>query len=337
MSEKWTILLPEPIEAEAKALLEASGARIVEAPDKSPATVAGLMPEADAIVLRTGIKMSAELLARGERLKTVSRTGAGFDNVDVAAATGRGVIVSSSLGANTSTVAEHATALMFALYKRLPTLDAETRKGNFKIRYAYLPRDMRGKTLGVIGFGRIGSEIARACHDSFGMRIVSHDEYLPASAKDSYASWVEFTGLDDLCARSDIVTIHVPLTEGTRNLIDAARLATMKSDAVIVNTSRGGIIDERALAEALNAGKLGGAGLDVFEDEPPKEGNPLFACKNAILTPHAAALTQECVVRMAILGAQRVIDLMHGYLPDNVANPEVLKQERWKALVPKPR
>jgi D-3-phosphoglycerate dehydrogenase len=126
--------------------------------------------------------------------------------------------------------------------------------------------------------------------------------------------------------------MHVPLTDGTRGLINAQRLSLMKKDAIIVNTSRGGVIDEKALAEALNAGNLGGAGLDVFEDEPPKADNPLLACDKAILTPHAAALTQECVVRMAVLGAQRVIDMMNGFVPDNIANPEVLKQERWKGL-----
>jgi D-3-phosphoglycerate dehydrogenase len=335
MNEKWTVLLPEPIEAEARTLLENSGVLVVQAPDKSPETVGPLMANADAVVLRTGIRMSAELLAKGDRLKMVSRTGAGFDNVDVDAATARGVIVSSSIGANTTTVAEHALALIFSLYKQLPVLDRETRKGNFKVRYAYLSRDLRGKTLGVIGIGRIGSEIARACCDSFGMKVIAHDEFLPEKVKAELSSWVEFTSLDDLCARSDVITIHVPLTAGTRGLIGAARLALMKKDAVIVNTSRGGVIDENALADALNAGRLGGAGLDVFDEEPPKADNPMLSCERAILTPHAAALTQECVVRMAELGSQRVIDLMHGYLPENVANPAVLKLERWNALAKK--
>jgi D-3-phosphoglycerate dehydrogenase len=332
MSKPWTVLLPEPIEAEARQLLEDSGARVILSPDKSPATVAPLMAEADAVVLRTGIKMSADLVALGTTLKTISRTGAGFDNVDVKAATEHGVIVSSSLGANTTTVAEHALALIFSLYKQLPTLDREMRKGNFKVRYDYLSRDLRGKTLGVIGIGRIGTEIAKACHDSFGMKVVAFDEYLPDAVKAKLSSWVDFVALDGLCAVSDVITMHVPLTDGTRGLINAQRLSLMKKDAIIVNTSRGGVIDEKALAEALNAGNLGGAGLDVFEDEPPKADNPLLACDKAILTPHAAALTQECVVRMAVLGAQRVIDMMNGFVPDNIANPEVLKQERWKGL-----
>lgn len=335
MKDQWTVLLPEPIESEALQLLEESGARVVRASDKNPATVAPLMADADAVVLRTGIKMTSELMERGGRLKTISRTGAGFDNVDVSAATSRAVIVTSSLGANTSTVAEHALALIFSLYKQLPALDRETRKGNFKVRYSYLSRDLRGKTLGVIGFGRIGSEIAKACCNSFGMKVIAHDEYLPEHVVRDLSPWVEFMGLDELCTRADIMTMHVPLTEGTRSLIGAPRLALMKKDAVIINTSRGGVIDEKALAEALNSGRLGGAGLDVFEDEPPKLDNPLFTCENAILTPHAAALTQECVVRMAVLGVKRVIDLMNGFQPENIANPEVLKLDQWKGLIRK--
>ena len=140
MNEQWTVLLPEPIEEEAKQLLIDSGLKVVQSPGKDPAVVGPLMVDADAVVLRTGIKMTPELIAQGKKLKTISRTGAGFDNVDLKAATEHGVIVSSSLGVNTTTVAEHALALIFALYKQLPTLDRETRKGNFKIRYAYLPR-----------------------------------------------------------------------------------------------------------------------------------------------------------------------------------------------------
>ena len=332
MNEQWTVLLPEPIEEEAKQLLIDSGLKVVQSPGKDPAVVGPLMADADAVVLRTGIKMTPELIAQGKKLKTISRTGAGFDNVDLKAATEHGVIVSSSLGVNTTTVAEHALALIFALYKQLPTLDRETRKGNFKIRYAYLPKDLRGKTLGVIGCGRIGQTIAKACYDSFGMKIVGYDEFLPPAVQKNLSSWIEFVDLGELCRRSDLITMHVPLTDGTRNLINAERLSLMKKDAVIVNTSRGGVIDEVALAAALKAGKLGGAGLDVFDDEPPKADNPLLDCDNALLTPHAAALTTECVVRMAVAGSQRVIDMAAGFNPGNIANPEVLSLERWKGL-----
>ena len=328
-----TVLLPEPIEEEARALLEQGGLKLLASPDKKPESVAALMPQAEAIVLRTGIRLSAELLQLGARLATVSRTGAGFDNVDLAAATAQGAIVTSSIGANTHTVAEHALALILALAKQLPLLDRETRAGNFRARYEYRPRDLRGAVLGVIGFGRIGREVARACASSLGMSVLVFDPYFQPREEDR--SWAGFCGLEDLLARADVVSVHVPLTPETRGLLDAPRLARMKKGALIVNTSRGGLIDEQALARALESGQIGGAGIDVFEREPPEAGNPLLAAAGAILTPHAAALTRDCVVRMAVLAAQRVLDVLDGFLPENVANPEVLQQERWRGLKPR--
>ena len=325
-----TVLLPEPIEEEALALLGERGLNVLASPDKRPETVAALMPRADAVVLRTGLRMSAELIERGERLLTISRTGAGFDNVDLPAATRCGAIVTSSIGANTQTVAEHALALILALAKQLPLLDRETRAGNFQARYDYRPRDLRGAILGVIGFGRIGRELARVCATGLGMKVLVFDPYLEPREQDR--SWVSFCALEDLLARADVVSIHVPLTEQTRGLLDRSRLARMKKGALIVNTSRGGIIDEQALAQALDSGQIGGAGIDVFGREPPEAGNPLLAAPSAILTPHAAALTRECVVRMAVLAVRRVLDVLDGFLPDNVANPEVLHQERWRNL-----
>jgi D-3-phosphoglycerate dehydrogenase len=329
-----TVLLPEPIEEEALALLAGRGLQILASPDKKPESVAALMPQADAVVLRTGLRMSAELIERGQRLATISRTGAGFDNVDLAAATRRGAIVTSSIGANTQTVAEHALALILALAKQLPYLDRETRSGNFRSRFDYRPRDLRGATLGVIGFGRIGREVARACAAGLGMAVLVYDPFLQPRGEDR--SWVAFCGLEDLLARADVVSIHVPLSDQTRGLLDAQRLARMKKGALLVNTSRGGLVDERALAQALASGQLGGAGIDVFEQEPPEAGNPLLTAQRAILTPHAAALTRDCVVRMAVLAAQRVLDVLDGYLPENVANPEVLRQERWQGLQARP-
>ena len=337
MTEKRTVLLPEPIEKEAFELLEAGGAEILTAADPRPETVKPLMPRADAIVLRTGIKITADLLAGADRLMTISRTGAGIDNVDVATATRQGVIVSSSAGANTTTVTEHALALILALYKQLFTLDRQLKKGDFKIRYAYLPRDLRGKTLGVVGFGKIGTEVARACHTVFGMDVLAYDEYLPQPARAALASWVTFTGLEDLCRRSHVVTVHTPLTDETRGLIGRRLLSLMKPEAVIVNTARGGIIDEAALADALERKVIAGAGIDVFEQEPPRPDNPLLRAENVIVTPHTASLTPECTVRLALLGAQRVVDVFQGFVPDNVANAQVLSLDRWKHLRRRPK
>jgi D-3-phosphoglycerate dehydrogenase len=330
-----TVLLPEPIDDEAMKLLGTSGVNVLQAPSKTPEVVKPLMEMADGVVLRTGIRMSAELIESSKNLAAISRTGAGFDNVDIEAANRKGVIVSSSVGVNTHTVAEHTIALILALFKQLFELDSETRSGNFGIRYSYLPRDLRGGTLGVIGFGRIGREVAHICATSFGMRVLAFDKYLADDAKDQDASWVTFCNLSQLLEQSDVVTVHVPMNEETKGLLDAKKIARMKQGAFLVNTSRGGIIDEDALAKALDKGRIRGAGIDVFTQEPPAKTHQFLTTPSVILTPHAAALTENCVKQMAIQAVKRILDQFDGYIPDNIANPEILNNERWSILRPK--
>ncbi len=327
---KYKVLLPQPIEEEARRILEENDLEIILAPECKPETVAPLMGDVHAIVLRTGIQITRELLERADHLLTISRTGGGVDNVDLAAATEKGVIVTSSLGANTTSVIEHALTLILALSKQLFLMDREVRRGNFGIRYKNLPRDLQGRTLGVLGFGRIGSGLAQICQRSFQMKILANDDYLPEEAKNNYKSWVTFTSKEELFRNSDIITIHIPLTDETKGLVEASLLSLMKPDAFLINTSRGGVIKENDLIEALQKKTLAGAGLDVFEHEPIEPDNPLLKMENVILTPHSAALTKECVVRMAVAGAERVVSLLNGRMPEHIANPEVLSQERWK-------
>jgi D-3-phosphoglycerate dehydrogenase len=326
------VLLPQPIEAEALGVLAESGIEVVTAAEPKPEAVGPLMRDAQAIVLRTGIKITRELLACPNDLMTISRTGAGVDNVDLAAATEKGIIVTSSIGANTTSVAEHALALILALFKQLFLMDSEVRKGNFAIRYKNCPTDLRGKTIGIVGFGRIGSLIAQGCHSLFAMKVLAYDVLLSDEQKALYRDWVTFTDLPELCTQADVISIHTPLNPDTRGMFNRRFFEKMKRSAFIVNTSRGGVIDEQDLIEALKGGVIAGAGLDVFESEPLAPGNGLLALGNVILTPHTAALTEECVIRMAVSGAQRVVDLFGGFVPDNVANPEVLALDRWKHL-----
>ena len=164
------------------------------------------------------------------------------------------------------------------------------------------------------------------------MKVLAFDAYLSEAAKEQERSWVCFCGLDQLLERADVVTVHVPLTTETKGLIDSKRIARMRKGALFINTSRGGIVDERALADALTSGILGGAGIDVFSQEPLSPTNPLLSAPSVILTPHVAALTSDCVKRMAVLAAQRLIDQFNGFIPDNVANPEVLINDRWANL-----
>jgi D-3-phosphoglycerate dehydrogenase / 2-oxoglutarate reductase len=332
MEKKMNVLLPQPIEDEAVRFLEKNHVHWVTAGEPKPAIVGPLMKGAQAIILRTGITVTRELLSYPNDLMMISRTGAGVDNVDIPAATEQGIIVTSSIGVNTTSVVEHGLALILALFKQLFLMDGEVRKGNFSIRYKNCPRDLFGKTIGIVGFGRIGSLIARACNTVFDMKVLAYDVFLNDQQKGTYRNWVTFTDLPDLCMHSDVISIHTPLNRDTEKMFNRAFFSGMKRTAFIINTSRGGVIDEQDLIEALREGVIAGAGLDVFENEPIKSGNELLSMKNVILTPHTAALTEECVNRMAVAGAERVVDLFNGFIPENVANPEVLSRGRWKYL-----
>lgn len=327
MSRK--VLLPQPIDDEAREYLEAAGCEVNVAPDPKPETVAALLPGVEAVALRTGIRFDRELIEKANDLKTISRTGGGVDNVDLEAATEAGILVTSSLGVNTSSVIEHCISLMFALYKQLPLMDREVRDNNFKIRYKNLPRDFLGKTIGVIGFGRIGSGLARICRDSFGMKVLAYDAFMPEAVKQEYSGWVKFPELDSLYAEADVISLHIPATPETMGMINSRVLCLMKNDSILINASRGGIVDEAALVNALDEGLIAGAGLDVFENEPVEAESPLLNAENAILTPHTAALTTECVVRMAVSSAKRIVDVFEGRRPDSIANPEVLGHPNW--------
>ncbi len=326
------VLLPQPIEAEALEILQQAGCEIVQSPDPKPETVIPLLAGIRGIVLRTGIQITRELLSHAGELKVISRTGGGFDNVDIRAATEKGIIVTSNVGVNTSSVVEHALALMLALAKHLPVMDRAVRAGRFSIRYQNLPRDLRGKTLGLMGFGRIGSELGRCCHKIFNMKVLAYDPYLPDAVKDSCRDWADFVDFTTLLKTSDVLSIHMPLTDQTRHALGEKEFALMKRDALLLNTSRGPIVNEAALAVALAEKRIAGAGLDVLEQEPPAPGNPLLKLDNVLISPHTAALTRECVIRMATEAAECVVEVLAGREPKNVANPAVLDSAAWKHL-----
>lgn len=327
------VLLPQPIEAEAIDLLEQAGHTVITAPDPKPENVLPLMKNVNAVILRTGIYMSRELIESAEDLQVISRTGGGFDNVDVAAATDNGVIVTSNLGVNSISVCEHVLAMMLALAKKLPVLDQAVRDGDFSIRYQNLSRDINGKTLGLLGFGRIGFQVASACKTIFNMDILACDPFLPEHIKVQYKNLVSFVDKAQLCRRADVISIHVPLTDETYHALSTEEFGLMKSEAIIINTSRGRVVDEKALIAALRKNKIGAAGLDVFSKEPVPADSPLMQLSNTILTPHSAALTSECVIRMATDAAERTLEVLSGKKPLNIANPDVLKAARWQKLI----
>jgi phosphoglycerate dehydrogenase-like enzyme len=257
-------------------------------------------------------------------LKAIVKHGAGVDNIAIPAASAQGVMVANTPGGNNSTaVAEGAVTLMLAVLRRVREMDAVVRENRWDERWKTRLGDLTEARVGLIGFGRIARFTARICGAGFGAEIGAYDPMLPAGE-------IEVAGarpmdLAELLAWADVISIHVPLTEGTRNLIGAAEFARMKPGAVIVNTSRGGIIDEAALADALKAGTIGGAGIDVFEAEPPPADHPLFALDNVVLGPHVAGVTEASMKHMALHCAQVVETILSGERPATLLNPEAVQ------------
>ncbi|OYX18969.1 MAG: 3-phosphoglycerate dehydrogenase [Rhodobacterales bacterium 32-66-9] len=266
------------------------------------------LPKADALVIRTQ-PLSAASIAKAPGLKIVSRHGVGYDAVDVPALNARGIPLCIVGDVNSSGVAEHAMMLVLAATHRLIAADRATRRGDWAWRNGLQTHEVAGKRLLILGFGRIGQKLAGLAR-AFGMEIHAHDPYIPAEQWP--ASAVRDATLAEALAEADAVSLHLPRGEG--HVLGAAELALMKPTAVVVNTARGGLVDEVALAEALRAGRLGGAGIEVFDAEPPATDHPLFGLDQAVLTPHNAALTVECAERMAIASVQNVLDFFAGRL-----------------------
>jgi D-3-phosphoglycerate dehydrogenase len=254
------------------------------------------LPRADALVVRSDTQVTADLIAAGARLKLVARAGMGVDNIDLAAATRRGIVVLNTPGANTVSAAEHTFALLLALVRRVPWAAHSMRSGAWD-RKAFGGTELHDKLLGIVGLGRIGLHVAGIAR-GFGMRLVAHDPYVPAARGRELG--IGLVPLDELLAAADVVTLHLPLTDGTRHLLDARRLGLMKPTAVVINAARGGLIDEAALLGALERGTIAGAALDVFGEEPLPAESPLRRAERLVLTPHLAASTGEAQERVAL-------------------------------------
>ena len=281
--------------------------------------------EGASAVLAWGEPYSAAVLDARPGLRVVARIGVGYDNVDIAAATARNVVVTITPTANHECVAEHALALMLALAKRIVSNDRLMRAGQWPSDRGLLP--LRGRTLGIVGLGRTGRSLAvRAA--AMGMRVIAHD--IAPDAAFARRHVVEMTALPDLLARSDFVSLHCPLNRQTRHLIGAAELAAMQPGAVLVNVARGGLVDESALERALAEGRLDGAGLDVFATEPTSTGHPLFAFENVVASPHIAGNDATAIDDMMVEAARCVVDLKEGRWPDAaVINQQLRGSWKW--------
>jgi D-3-phosphoglycerate dehydrogenase/(S)-sulfolactate dehydrogenase len=257
------VLISDDLSSEAAAILgRLPGAQVDVKVGLKPDQLKAIISEYDALAVRSATKVTADLLAGASRLRVIGRAGTGVDNIDLEAATRRGVVVMNAPGGNTVSVAEHAFALLLSLARHIADASASTKAGKWEKKRFSAGRELQGKTLGVVGTGNIGGVVARRAV-AFGLRVLGYDPFLTQEAAEKLG--VELVSLDDLFAQSDAITLHVPLNEQTRNMVDAARIDRMKQGALLVNCARGGLVDEAALAQALKSGKLGGAALDVFE------------------------------------------------------------------------
>ena len=307
----YKVLIPQDISQAGKQFLKKKGYEIKMGSGISVETLKEEVQDCHAILARTAL-FPREVLEAGKMLKVIGRHGVGTDNIDVEAATQLGIYVTNAPQSNATSVAEHTIGLIIATARNLVRCDSAVRKGNFEIRNQIPGTDIGGKTLGLIGIGRIGKLVARKATLGLDMKVIGHDPYVDSKA----APEVEFTAsIEALLQQADFVSLHLPANQTTVGLIDKSKLMLMKPSAYLINVARGGIVKEDDLAEILSQGRIAGAALDVFTEEPPDPSNPLLKLDNVTVTPHNAALTRECMDRMAVHAAQGIDEVLSGKTP----------------------
>jgi D-3-phosphoglycerate dehydrogenase len=327
----YRVLLTDPLGPEGLARLREQPDLEIEArPGLPPAELQQAVRGFHALIIRSGTKVTAEVLAHADLLRVVGRAGIGVDNVDVDAATKRGIVVMNTPGGSNVTTAEHAITMLLALARNVPQAAAAVRAGRWE-RERWLGTEVCNKVLGIIGLGNIGAIVAERAV-GLRMKVIAYDPFVTAEVAARLR--VELVTLDDLYARADFITIHTPLTPDTRGLIDAKTIARMKPGVRIVNCARGGIVDEQALAAAIRDGKVAGAALDVLAKEPPPAGHPLLQLDQVICTPHLGASTGEAQVNVAVAIAQQVADFLCRGIIQNAVNVPSLSPEVLQVLRP---
>ena len=299
-------------------------AEVIVCPEPTEEAIGSLINDVDGLIIRTAGKVTREIIKKAGRLKVISRTGGGLNNVDIEAATDFNIVVCGVKGPQDRMVAEHTLALMGALTKQFFYLDAQVRKGNFASRKEYRPAGLSGKRIGLIGLGRIGRIVADICARAFQMEVWAYDPFVTPETLGS-EDIVLKADMAAVIRTADFLSLHVPLTEDTAGLMGSAEFDLMKPTAFVINTSRGEVVQEAALVAALKSKKIAGAGLDVFETEPPDAANPLFDLENVIATPHSAALTKEAVALLAQGSAENVLRVLQGKAPTYSPNWDTLR------------
>jgi D-3-phosphoglycerate dehydrogenase len=322
------ILVAESVAREGIDLL-ASHHEVDERIGSTREELAALLPDYDALIVRSQVQVDAQMIAAGTRLVVIGRAGVGVDNVDLDAATRAGVTVVNAPTGNTIAAAEHTLALLYGVARKIAPADASVRRGEWK-RTQFTGLELRGRTLGIIGLGKIGQAIAVRAR-AMEMVVLGVDPFVTAEQAANHG--VELVDFDTMLERADVVTVHVPLTRATRGLIGREAIARLKPGSIVLNVARGGIVDEEAVAEALGSGHLGGAGIDVYEHEPPTD-SPLLGAPNTLLTPHLGASTAEAQVLVAEEVAAQVLDVLDGKSARYAVNAPLLTPETARAIAP---
>src|SRR4051812_45822038 len=323
------VLISDPMDPKAAEIFRAKGVEVDEKPGLSKEELKAIIGQYDGLAIRSATKVTADLLDAATNLKVIGRAGIGVDNVDVPAATARGIVVMNTPFGNSITTAEHAIAMLFALARDLPAADASTQAGKWE-KNRFMGVELTSKTLGLVGCGNIGSIVAdRAL--GLRMKVIAYDPFL--TPERALELGVEKVELDQLLGRADFITLHTPLTDQTRNILSRENLAKTRKGVRIINCARGGLIDEAALKEALESGHVAGAALDVFVDEPARD-NPLFGTPGLVATPHLGASTTEAQVNVAIQVAEQMSEFLTRGGVTNALNMPSLSAEEAPKLQP---
>jgi D-3-phosphoglycerate dehydrogenase / 2-oxoglutarate reductase len=319
----YFVLSPDNVDASALKVFETAPEITVKAGNMKRDETLAAIAEADALIVRSATQVDAELLQAAPKLKVIARAGVGVDNVDLNEATQRGIVVMNTPDGNTIATAEHTFGLLLALARHIPAGEISMREGKWD-RKSFVGVELRGKTLGIIGFGRIGRAIAKRAL-AFEMTVLAFDPYVPVDIAADLG--VELLSLDDLYARADFITLHALITDETRGMINSESIAKMKRGVRIVNAARGALINDDDLAEALKSGQVAGVALDVYAVEPPPTDHPLIGLPGVVHTPHLAASTADAQVNVAVDAAQLVVDSLLKHEYKNVVNPSALPQQ----------
>ncbi|WP_101912361.1 hydroxyacid dehydrogenase [Megasphaera vaginalis (ex Bordigoni et al. 2020)] len=321
------IVISHRLHDDGMAVLEKAGVDVVITNSGEPADMLPELKDADGVIIRIG-RIDKATMEQCPKLKVIARPGVGVDDVDVAGATELGIPVVIAPGANTRSVAEHSMAMMFACAKDMLHSDQEMRKGNFGVRSSYKAYELFGKTLGLIGYGHIGGDFAEMA-TGIGMKVLVYDPFISKEAVEKQGYGYRET-VEDILKEADVISIHTPLTPETKNMIGEKEIALMKSDAILINCARGGIVDEAALDKALSENRIHSAGTDVVVHEPIDPNDPLFTHDNIIVTPHMAGQTREAASGVATMAAEGAVAVVNGMKWDKVCNPKAYDHQRWQ-------